>query len=58
MAISEYNKVSFITSSSTKIPKMLNRTGSLIVLSSILSNNHKRTSLWLRGNLIASGWGL
>lgn len=58
MAISEYNKVSFITSSSTKIPKMLNRTGSLIVLSSNLSNNHKRTSLWLRGNLIASGWGL
>ena len=58
MEISEYNKVSFITSSSTKIPKMLNRTGSLIVLSSILSNNHKRTSLWLRGNLIASGWGL
>ena len=37
---------------------MLNRTGSLIVLSSNLSNNHKRTSLWLRGNLIASGWGL
>lgn len=58
MAISEYNKVSFITSSSNKIPKMLNRTGSLIVLSSNLSNNHKRTSLWLRGNLIASGWGL
>ena len=58
MAISEYNKVSFITSSSTKIPKMLNRTGSLIVLSSNLSNGHKRTSLWLRGNLIASGWGL
>ena len=58
MSISEYNKVSFITSSSTKIPKMLNRTGSLIVLSSNLSNNHKRTSLWLRGNLIASGWGL
>lgn len=58
MAISEYNKVSFITSSSTKIPKMLNRTGSLIVLSSNLSNSHKRTSLWLRGNLIASGWGL
>ena len=58
MEISEYNKVSFITSSSTKIPKILNRTGSLIVLSSILSNNHKRTSLWLRGNLIASGWGL
>lgn len=58
MAISEYNKVSFITSSSTKIPKMLNRTGSLIVLSSNLSNNNKRTSLWLRGNLIASGWGL
>lgn len=58
MAISEYNKVSFITSSSAKIPKMLNRTGSLIVLSSNLSNNHKRTSLWLRGNLIASGWGL
>ena len=58
MEISEYNKVSFITSSSTKIPKMLNRTGSLIVLSSILSNNHKRTSLWLRSNLIASGWGL
>ena len=58
MAISEYNKVSFITSSSTKIPKMLNRTGSLIVLSSNLSDNHKRTSLWLRGNLIASGWGL
>lgn len=58
MAISEYNKVSFITSSSIKIPKMLNRTGSLIVLSSNLSNNHKRTSLWLRGNLIASGWGL
>ena len=58
MEISEYNKVSFITSSSTKIPKMLNRTGSLIVLSSNLSNGHKRTSLWLRGNLIASGWGL
>ena len=58
MSISEYNKVSFITSSSTKIPKMLNRTGSLIVLSSNLSNGHKRTSLWLRGNLIASGWGL
>ena len=58
MSISEYNKVSFITSSSTKIPKMLNRTGSLIVLSSNLSNNHKRTSLWLRGNLISSGWGL
>ena len=58
MAISEYNKVSFITSSSTKIPKMLNRTGSLIVLSSNLSNGHKRNSLWLRGNLIASGWGL
>ena len=58
MEISEYNKVSFITSSSTKIPKMLNRTGSLIVLSSNLSNNNKRTSLWLRGNLIASGWGL
>lgn len=58
MAISEYNKVSFITSSSSKIPKMLNRTGSLIVLSSNLSNGHKRTSLWLRGNLIASGWGL
>lgn len=57
MAISEYNKVSFITSTSSKIPKMLNRTGSLIVLSSNLSN-HKRTSLWLRGNLIASGWGL
>ena len=58
MEISEYNKVSFITSSSTKIPKMLNRTGSLIVLSSNLSNGHKRTSLWLRGNLVASGWGL
>lgn len=57
MAISEYNKVSFITSTSSKIPKMLNRTGSLIVLSSNLSS-HKRTSLWLRGNLIASGWGL
>lgn len=58
MAISEYNKVSFVTSSSSKIPKLLNRTGSLIVLSSNLSNGHKRTSLWLRGNLIASGWGL
>lgn len=53
--ITEYNKVSFITSKSSKIPKVLRETGSLIVLSEL---NNKRTSLWLRNNLIASGWGL
>lgn len=54
--ISEYNKVSFITSKSTKIPKLLRETGALIVLSEL--TKEKRISLWLRNNVIASGWGL
>lgn len=53
--ITEYNKVSFITSKSSKMPKVLRETGSLIVLSEI--SIPKRISLWLRNNLIASGWG-
>lgn len=54
--ISEYNKVSFITSKSPKMPKLLKETGSLIVLSEL--TKEKRISLWLRNNVIASGWGL
>lgn len=58
MAVSEYAKVSFITTKSGRIPSMLKHTGALIVMSDVSTGANGRHSLWLRGNLIGSGWGL
>lgn len=61
MAVSEYNKVSFITSHSKNIPTILKQTGGLIVVSDLndkdTTSKSYRMSLWLHGNCIASGWG-
>lgn len=61
MAVSEYNKVSFITSHSKNIPTILKQTGGLIVVSDLndkdATSKSYRMSLWLHGNSIASGWG-
>ena len=57
MAISEYAKVSFITTKSGRIPNMLKHTGALVVMNDVSTGSNNRHSLWLRGNLIGSGWG-
>lgn len=58
----EYYKVSFVTTHSSSIPSMLKYTGSLIVMSDLSTKdpttNKNRMSIWLRGEHIASGWGL
>lgn len=50
-----YYKVSFITTHSNSIPKLLKQTGSLIVMNNV--DDGDRKSLWFRGSLIASGYG-
>lgn len=57
MAVSEYAKVSFITTKSGRIPNMLKHTGALVVMSDVSKGSNNRHSIWLRGNLIGSGWG-
>lgn len=55
-SISEYYKVSFITTRSKNIPASLKYTGGLIIASDLDMLPHPK-SLWFRGNLIASGYG-
>lgn len=54
--VSDYYKVSFITTRSKNIPSMLKNTGGLIIASDLDTLYHDR-SLWFRGRLIASGYG-
>lgn len=58
----EYYKVSFVTTHSKSMPSMLKYTGSLIVMSDLSTKdpttNKNGMSIWLRGEHIASGWGL
>lgn len=55
-SISEYYKVSFVTTRSKDIPSTLKYTGGLIIASDLTMLPHPK-SLWFRGSLIASGYG-
>ena len=63
---SDFYKVSFITTKSINIPKLLKQTGGLIVMSNTDDfkctvnpdhGSHHPKSLWFRGEMIASGYG-
>ena len=63
---SDFYKVSFITTKSINIPKLLKQTGGLIVMSNTDDFRctvnpehgvHHPKSLWFRGEMIASGYG-
>jgi hypothetical protein len=64
---SDFYKVSFITTSSANIPKLLKQTGGLIVMNETddiqctvnpSHGTHSRKSIWFRGDHIASGYGV
>lgn len=63
---SDFYKVSFITTKSINIPKLLKQTGGLIIMSNeddirctVNPDHgvHNPKSLWFRGDMIASGYG-
>lgn len=63
---SDFYKVSFVTTKSINIPKLLKQTGGLIVMSNTDDfkctvnpehGAHHPKSLWFRGEMIASGYG-
>lgn len=63
---SDFYKVSFVTTKSVNIPKLLKQTGGLIVMSNTddfkcavdpAHGVHHPKSLWFRGEMIASGYG-
>ena len=63
---SDFYKVSFITTSSVNIPKLLKQTGGLIIMNNTddipcvanpAHGAHHPKSLWFRGDMIASGYG-
>lgn len=62
----EFYRVSFITTSSVNIPRLLRQTGGLIIMSNTDGKEcfvnpqhgvHNPKSIWFRGNHIASGYG-
>lgn len=54
-AADQFYKVSFITTHSDSIPKILKQTGALTIL---YNPDTGRRSLWFRGDLVASGYGV